>query len=44
MPTIINEQTSRLAAPVCTAPQLPLVEGVLSGEHVAELVRLQDFL
>ena len=27
-----------------TAPQLPLVEGVLSGEHVAELARLQDFL
>jgi hypothetical protein len=28
-----------------TAPQLPLViEGVLSGEHVAELARLRDFL
>jgi hypothetical protein len=27
-----------------TAPQLPLVECVLSGEHVAELARLQDFL
>ena len=27
-----------------TAPQLPLVQGVLSGEHVAEIARLQDFL
>jgi hypothetical protein len=27
-----------------TAPQPPLVEGVLSGEHVAELARLRDFL
>jgi hypothetical protein len=26
-----------------TAPQLPLVEGVLSGEHVAELARLREF-
>jgi hypothetical protein len=26
-----------------TAPQLPLVGGVLSGEHVAELARLREF-
>jgi hypothetical protein len=27
-----------------TAPQQPLVSAVLSAEHVAELVRLRDFL
>jgi hypothetical protein len=27
-----------------TAPQQPLVTAVLSAEHVAELVRLRDFL
>jgi hypothetical protein len=27
-----------------TAPQPPLVSAVLSGEHIAELARLRDFL
>jgi hypothetical protein len=27
-----------------TAPQPPLVTAILSGEHVAELARLRDFL
>jgi hypothetical protein len=27
-----------------TSPQLPLVTAILSGEHVAELARLREFL
>jgi hypothetical protein len=36
--------SSRHLYEIHTAPQPPLLTGVLSGEHIVELARLRDFL
>jgi hypothetical protein len=42
---LVNKPTfTRHLYEIHTAPQPPYVEGVLSGEHVADLARLRDFL
>jgi hypothetical protein len=37
-------ESTRHLYEIHTAPQPPLITEVLSGEHVVELARLQDFL